>query len=116
MHRGSTNAGHYWIYIFDFERNVWRSYNDERVMLVEDATEIFDPPHGERPATPYFLVYVQDDMKRALVDPVCRRVEVATEPVNDTPMEDEYEQIELDDHNPTTMNGWEDTSMTGGGW
>ena len=115
MHRGTTNAGHYWIYIFDFEKDCWRSYNDERVTLVKDKREIFDPPSGDRPATPYFLVYVQDDIKQALVDPVCRQVDLSSEQPKDIVME-EYEHIELDEYTPNSLNGWEDTAMAGGGW
>ncbi|KAK4198831.1 hypothetical protein QBC40DRAFT_341004 [Triangularia verruculosa] len=32
-HRGSTGAGHYWAWIKDFERGVWRKYNDTTVTL-----------------------------------------------------------------------------------
>ncbi|KAK4178583.1 putative ubiquitin carboxyl-terminal hydrolase 2 [Triangularia setosa] len=32
-HRGSTGYGHYWVWIKDFERGVWRKYNDNTVTL-----------------------------------------------------------------------------------
>ena len=34
--------------------------------------EIFVQEPGERPATPYFLVYVKEDLIESLVDSVCR--------------------------------------------
>ena len=74
IHRGSSSAGHYWIYIYDFKARMWRKYNDEHVTQVRHTSEIFDPPTGPRPPTPYFVVYVQDEHKEALVDPVCRNV------------------------------------------
>lgn len=74
IHVGSHNAGHYWIYIYDFNKKIWRKYNDEKVTEVRDMDEIFKQDSGVRPPTPYFLVYVKDDIKEALVDPVCRDV------------------------------------------
>ena len=62
-----------------------------------DVREIFEPPKGPRPPTPYFLVYVRDDKREALVDPICREVTKAIpEEGEDMPM-DQYEPIELED-------------------
>ncbi|KAL8738538.1 MAG: hypothetical protein Q9181_000698 [Wetmoreana brouardii] len=77
IHIGSASYGHYWIYIRDFKKNMWRKYNDESVSAVTDISQIFDPEPGDRPPTPYFLVYVRDDLKDELVDPVCREVNEA---------------------------------------
>ncbi|KAL4892646.1 hypothetical protein BDV59DRAFT_193527 [Aspergillus ambiguus] len=74
IHSGSVSFGHYWIYIFDFERNVWRKYNDEYVTEVQDVDEIFASQDRSNPPTPYFLVYVNDEMKSRLVSPVHRVV------------------------------------------
>lgn len=74
IHSGSVSFGHYWIYIFDFERNVWRKYNDEYVTEVQDLSEIFGNSDRPNPPTPYFLVYVHDGIKTRLVDPVQRLV------------------------------------------
>ena len=132
IHRGSTNAGHYWIYIYDFKAKLWRSYNDEKVTLVTDVREIFDPPKGQRPPTPYFLVYVTDDEREALVDPICRKVtEAPPEEAEDVPME-QYEPIELEDpisstyaalqpsvvsSGPSGEVGWDDSQQKDfGGW
>ncbi|KAL9584135.1 MAG: hypothetical protein Q9212_002294 [Teloschistes hypoglaucus] len=89
IHIGSASYGHYWIYVRDFKRNLWRKYNDESVSAVTDVSTIFDSEPGDRPPTPYFLVYVKDDQKDELVDPVCRDVNEQLRPeVTDSVMED----------------------------
>jgi ubiquitin carboxyl-terminal hydrolase 25 len=70
---GTVSFGHYWIYIYDFQRNIWRKYNDGYVTEVTDETEIFEQ-EANNPATPYFLIYVQDKYKDELVDAVCRDI------------------------------------------
>lgn len=74
IHRGSVNFGHYWIYIFDFTRNIWRKYNDTYVTEVSDTAEIFGSKDERNPPTPYFLVYVHDEKKDILANPVCREI------------------------------------------
>ncbi|KAL4930727.1 ubiquitin-specific protease UBP2 [Aspergillus undulatus] len=86
VHHGSVEFGHYYIYIFDFERNVWRKYNDTYVTEVRDLDEIFKSTDRHNPPTPYFLVYVNDRIKDRLVSPVSREIvetvpESAPEPV-----------------------------------
>lgn len=72
VHHGSVSFGHYWIYIHDFQKGVWRKYNDEYVTEVQNLDEIFKNTDTKNPPTPYFLVYINDDMWTRLVDPVCR--------------------------------------------
>lgn len=96
IHRGSSSAGHYWIYIYDFKAKIWRSYNDEHVTQVKDTSEIFDPPKGPRPPTPYFVVYVQDAHKETLVDPVCRDVADPAPEESQALAGDDWVPIELD--------------------
>jgi ubiquitin carboxyl-terminal hydrolase 25/28 len=55
IHSGSHNFGHYWIYIHDFEKRVWRKYNDEHVTEVTDENIIFKQAPGDKVPTPYFL-------------------------------------------------------------
>ncbi|KAL8900847.1 MAG: hypothetical protein Q9192_000852 [Flavoplaca navasiana] len=90
IHRGTASSGHYWIYIRDFKQDLWREYNDETVAMVTDTSQIFDEDKNPgKPATPYFLVYVRDDLKDELVDPVCRDIpdepETQTAVMNDVP-------------------------------
>jgi ubiquitin carboxyl-terminal hydrolase 25 len=73
IHRGTSTYGHYWIYIYDFERDIWREYNDERVSVVNDRKQIFEQSGANGP-TPYYLVYVKDQLKDELVDAVCREI------------------------------------------
>lgn len=74
VHHGSVEFGHYYIYIYDFKKDVWRKYNDNDISEVHDLSEIFQPQERQNPPTPYFLVYVNDLMKDRLVNPVCREV------------------------------------------
>lgn len=76
MHRGSAGAGHYWIYIRDFERGMWLNYNDEHVNEEPDPNKILVQEDGSRgrPATPYFLVYVRDGIQNQLVQTLCRNI------------------------------------------
>jgi ubiquitin carboxyl-terminal hydrolase 25/28 len=83
IHRGSVSFGHYWIYIYDFTKEIWRKYNDGYVTDVKNREEIFEQ-EVYNPATPYFLVYVKDEAKDELVEPVCRQL---AETLGDLPME-----------------------------
>lgn len=95
VHRGYHNSGHYWIYIYDFTKQMWRKYNDGYVTEIADTHEIFAQEPGDRPATPYFLVYIKDDAKERLVDSVCRKPVETPQQEQDTVMEDYRESIEL---------------------
>jgi ubiquitin carboxyl-terminal hydrolase 25/28 len=89
VHHGSVSFGHYWIYIHDFHKDVWRKYNDEYVTEVQNLDEIFKNTDTNNPPTPYFLVYINDTMRDRLVDPVCRDIpdwptDVRTEDTTET--------------------------------
>ena len=100
IHRGMVSSGHYWIYIYDFSKEIWRKYNDGYVTEVKDDKEIYDAEESARPATPYFLVYVKDNLKSDLVDAVCREIiEPQQESIEDTVMAD-------DDAVPQEMEIW----------
>jgi ubiquitin carboxyl-terminal hydrolase 25/28 len=56
IHRGSVSFGHYWIYIYDFQKKLFRKYNDQYVTEVVDTSEVFTHSDtGPSPPTPYFL-------------------------------------------------------------
>ena len=71
IHRGEAGGGHYWIYLYDFENDIWREYNDEYVTVVHDRKRIFEHQGG---GTPYFLAYVRSADKKDLVNAVYRDV------------------------------------------
>ena len=76
---------------------MWRKYNDEKVTQVRDTNEIFHASTDQRPPTPYFLVYVKDECKEDLVEPLCRdAVEATLQENKDTVMED-YVDIPVQD-------------------
>ncbi len=69
IHRGEANYGHYWIYIKDKKRGMFRKYNDEIVSEVSTA-EVFNFDEGNT-ATPYFLGYVAQGHEDE-IEPLCR--------------------------------------------
>ena len=80
FHRGGASGGHYWVYIYDHKKEVWRSYNDDRVNVVANLNEIFGKPADTNaygyatPANPYFLVYVKEELVGKLVESVKRDI------------------------------------------
>jgi ubiquitin carboxyl-terminal hydrolase 25/28 len=74
IHRGEAGGGHYWIYLYDFESDIWREYNDEYVSVVSDRKRIFEHQGGVGVATPYFLAYVRSADQKNLVEAVFRDV------------------------------------------
>ena len=85
IHRGTVEFGHYYIYIYDLKKEVWRKYNDSEISEVRDPDEIFRDYGSVNPPTPYFLVYVNSRMSDELVEPVCRNFEEP--PQEDTAMD-----------------------------
>lgn len=71
IHRGEAGGGHYWIYLYDFENDIWREYNDEYVTVVNDRKRIFEHQGG---GTPYYLAYVRSADQKDLVNAVFRDV------------------------------------------
>ena len=98
FHRGTQGSGHYWVYIYDFQKEIWRKYNDGYVTEVKDTKEIFRHPTQAEldaysgPPNPYFLVYVRDDLRDKLVESVHRDISIpAPIPPPTPPPEDELE-------------------------
>ncbi|KAG9298861.1 hypothetical protein G9A89_015882 [Geosiphon pyriformis] len=71
IHSGQANFGHYWIYIYDFEKDRWFRYNDSHVTEVLE-TEVFADTTGSF-ANPYCMVYVRANDCKQLVNTVCRK-------------------------------------------
>jgi ubiquitin carboxyl-terminal hydrolase 25/28 len=65
-HRGQLMSGHYWVWIHDFEENVWRWYNDADVKENKDTAEVLQTLSSS--GEPYFLCYVRDEDKNKFVD------------------------------------------------
>lgn len=70
---------------------MWRNYNDGYVTEVKDTKEIFERDSETRPSTPYFLVYIKDELKDMLVDSVCRNIEEPKTDIHDAEMLDATE-------------------------
>ena len=91
IHRGYVSSGHYWIFIYDFARKIWRNYNDGYVTEVKDARDIFERDSETRPSTPYFLVYIKDEIKSSLVESVCRDIK-------ESPKDQDAEMVDVGDN------------------
>lgn len=77
FHRGSAGGGHYWVYIYDHKKEIWRKYNDDRVTVVQNRNEIFGKPTQDNwgpPPNPYLLVYVQSDRVSEVIETVKRDI------------------------------------------
>ncbi|ODV84927.1 hypothetical protein CANARDRAFT_28664 [[Candida] arabinofermentans NRRL YB-2248] len=71
IHRGQASYGHYWIYIKDPKSGLYRKYNDEIVSEVTiDEVLNFSESNS---ATPYYLVFVKDELVD-LVQPLKREI------------------------------------------
>ncbi|KAK4237578.1 hypothetical protein C8A03DRAFT_34480 [Achaetomium macrosporum] len=78
-HAGSTaSAGHYWVWIHDFERDVWCKYNDTTVS-VHPAEFVFGELNTK--GEPYYLAYVKADEVQNLVSIPQRRPQPNPPPV-----------------------------------
>ncbi|GKT55717.1 ubiquitin carboxyl-terminal hydrolase [Colletotrichum tofieldiae] len=64
-HSGQLRAGHYWVWIHDFEAGVWRKYNDRTVTETPNTEEVLKTLNSN--GDPYYLCYVQDGKERELV-------------------------------------------------
>ncbi|KIX99111.1 uncharacterized protein Z520_05572 [Fonsecaea multimorphosa CBS 102226] len=90
FHRGSAGGGHYWVYIYDHKKEVWRKYNDDRVSTVTNLNEIFGNPYAQTqtqgqqqpasasslnpPPNPYLLIYLDADRIDDLAETVKREI------------------------------------------
>lgn len=61
MHEGSAENGHYYSYILDLEKQVWRKYND--INISEEVEEqILKEAKGLNFTSAYYLVYAKQDV------------------------------------------------------
>lgn len=72
IHRGEASYGHYWVYIKDLQRNIYRKYNDDSVTEVP-ALEVLNFAEGNT-ATPYYMVFVKEELKEAYIEPLKREI------------------------------------------
>jgi ubiquitin carboxyl-terminal hydrolase 25/28 len=94
-HRGGTKGGHYWIYIFDFQTNSWRKYNDDLVTPAKEE-EVLNM-HAElasmQPASTG-VVYIRESM-----------VDELTEAVKREPLLGDVEMKDADEEIPALVDG-----------
>ena len=61
---GSASAGHYWVWIHDFESKMWYKYNDTTVTK-HNAEYVFSELNNK--GEPYYLAYVRASEASSLV-------------------------------------------------
>ncbi|WQF78539.1 Putative ubiquitin specific protease, UCH repeated domain, ubiquitin carboxyl-terminal hydrolase 14 [Colletotrichum destructivum] len=64
-HSGQLRAGHYWVWIHDFDTGVWRKYNDRTVTETPNTEEVLKTLNSN--GDPYYLCYVQAGKEHDLV-------------------------------------------------
>ncbi|KAI0475437.1 hypothetical protein GGR56DRAFT_645983 [Xylariaceae sp. FL0804] len=75
-HSGRMSAGHYWVWVRDFKRNVWYKYNDATVTEdARDSQAVLDELNNS--GDPYYVAYARDEHKEELVEVPQRRRQVA---------------------------------------
>ncbi|KAK3321533.1 hypothetical protein B0H66DRAFT_618442 [Apodospora peruviana] len=83
-HAGATaSAGHYWVWIHDFEQDVWRKYNDTRVS-VHPQEFVFHELNTK--GEPYYLAYVRAKDIENLVGVPRRQVTIDPQLQQRTPL------------------------------
>eukprot|EP01022_Parablepharisma_sp_SALTPOND_P023425 TRINITY_DN494_c0_g1_i1.p1 TRINITY_DN494_c0_g1~~TRINITY_DN494_c0_g1_i1.p1 ORF type:complete len:1152 (+),score=161.70 TRINITY_DN494_c0_g1_i1:3596-7051(+) len=95
IHAGQADSGHYYAFIYDFEQNKWRKYNDIQVTEV-DEEEVFKTSIGEdnSAASAYCLVYVSAKNEMRISSPVVRQFSLTESKVaGKEPMAIEGEKI-----------------------
>ncbi|ESX00072.1 hypothetical protein KL918_005220 [Ogataea parapolymorpha] len=80
IHRGQASYGHYWIYIRDPKSNLYRKYNDEIVSEVP-IEEVLNFSENNS-ATPYYLVFVKNELLDA-IQPLKREIRESYQHVPD---------------------------------
>ena len=119
MHKGGADSGHYFVLIKDFERGIWRKYNDELVTEVHNLDDIFGKDHADRPTNAAFAVYIKEELVHDLVQSVCRNptveeAEAASPRPNNQfrpsfedgpPMEVDEDMMDTDDGKISTKRG-----------
>lgn len=104
-HRGGTKGGHYWIYIYDFQNEMWRRYNDDKVELVS-SSDIFEREAGSMPSASTGVVYIRKDLIHQLTEAVRREPAIEAEPTTnghaETQMSD-YQMPDADEKMPALV-------------
>lgn len=72
-HTGDIKGGHYWIYIYDFQSGMWRSYNDDHVTIADEAQIFERRDDSARRQVSTGVVYIRADLAEDYTEAVCRQ-------------------------------------------
>lgn len=111
-HGGNVRAGHYWVWIRDFKRNVWLKYNDSTVTEESGNSQSVLDKLNEG-GDPYYLAYVLEDKKDELVEVPPRAVPDPNAPATQSHDAVEMQTIEGIDPNGDEMPSLMPTKLSG---
>ncbi|KAI1429004.1 hypothetical protein F5Y12DRAFT_782250 [Xylaria sp. FL1777] len=91
-HGGGMNAGHYWVWIRDFKKQVWYKYNDSLVTKdSRNSQQVIDELNNS--GDPYYVAYVREELKDDLVE-VPQRAQAEEGDIRMTNVSEELEVID----------------------
>jgi ubiquitin carboxyl-terminal hydrolase 25/28 len=105
MHAGSHSGGHYWIYIYDFQNDIWRKYNDETVSLESEET-ILKRVEQDRPPTSTGIVYVRDDVATEYTEAVHRNLTAKDTQTGESTLHGDVEMTDVPSSNVVNMDDY----------
>ncbi|KAF3763863.1 hypothetical protein M406DRAFT_109066 [Cryphonectria parasitica EP155] len=69
-HGGILTSGHYWVWIYDFKKKVWRKYNDDTVTEHSESDSAKVLAELNSSGSPYYLAYVRlDEIEKMVAVP-----------------------------------------------
>lgn len=84
-HGGGFGSGHYWVWIYDFEKDLWRKYNDETIEVHTNNTKVLTELNAS--GYPYYVAYVRAEDVNQLVS-VPQRLSSEVETAAQSPSND----------------------------
>jgi len=86
VHEGSAEGGHYFTFIYDSEKNLWRKYNDIHVTSISEEEVLEISYGGNGCGSAYSLVYIDSTLKPEPKDSLYCSYTV----LSDAPADDDY--------------------------
>ena len=59
IHQGKADSGHYYAYRYNFNKKIWKKYNDSSISQVLNESEMMDEAFGYENKSAYCLIYIK---------------------------------------------------------